>query len=146
MNSRFLDHLRRSATDIENAVVDEFLSGRIGRRALLRHGSVLGMSAPLIGALGFHARPARAAGKPGGVLRVGMPVPAGAINPVTVADTGGICMLSQVAEYLAISNPDLTLRPVLAESWRPNDDGSVWTFKIRKGVKFHDGQTMTATD
>jgi peptide/nickel transport system substrate-binding protein len=146
MNNRSLDRLRRAASNIENAVVDEFLSGRIGRRDLLRHGLVLGMSAPLIGALGFHARPARAAGKPGGVLRVGMPVPAGAINPVTIADTGGICMLSQVAEYLAISNPDLTLRPVLAESWHPNDDGSVWTFTIRKGVKFHDGQTLTATD
>jgi peptide/nickel transport system substrate-binding protein len=146
MNRRSLDHLRRSATDTENAVVDEFLAGRIGRRDLLRHGGVLGVSMPLIGALGFSARPARAAGKPGGVLRVGMPVPAGAINPVTVADTGGICMLSQVAEYLAISNPDLTLRPVLAESWRPNYDGSVWTFKIRKGVKFHDGQTLTAAD
>jgi peptide/nickel transport system substrate-binding protein len=146
MNSRSLDRLRRSATDIENAVVDEFFAGRIGRRDLLRHGGVLGMSAPLIGALGFHARPARAAGKPGGVLRVGMPVPAGAINPVTIADTGGICMLAQVAEYLVISNPDLTLRPVLAESWRPNDDGSVWTFKIRKGVKFHDGQRLTAID
>ncbi len=127
-------------------MVDEFLAGRIGRRDLLRHGSVLGMSMPLIGALGFSARPARAAGNQGGVIRVGMPVPAGAINPVTIADTGGICMLAQVAEYLAISNPDLTLRPVLAESWRPNDDGSVWTFKIRKGVKFHDGQTLTATD
>jgi peptide/nickel transport system substrate-binding protein len=146
MNSRLLDRLRRAASDVENATIDEFLAGRIGRRDLLRHGGVLGMSAPLIGALGFSARPARAAGKVGGVLRVGMPVPAGAINPVTIADTGGICMLAQVAEYLAISNPDLTLRPVLAESWRPNDDGSIWTFKIRKGVKFHDGQTMTATD
>jgi peptide/nickel transport system substrate-binding protein len=146
MNNGSLDRLRRAASDVENAVVDELLAGRIGRRDLLRYGGVLGMSAPLIGALGFHARPARAAGKPGGVLRVGMPVPAGAINPVTIADTGGICMLAQVAEYLAISNPDLTLRPVLAESWHPNDDGSVWTFKIRKGVKFHDGQTLTATD
>jgi peptide/nickel transport system substrate-binding protein len=146
MNRRSLDRLRRAASDVENAMVDEFLAGRIGRRDLLRHGSVLGMSMPLIGALGFSARPARAAGNQGGVIRVGMPVPAGAINPVTIADTGGICMLAQVAEYLAISNPDLTLRPVLAESWRPNDDGSVWTFKIRKGVKFHDGQTLTATD
>jgi peptide/nickel transport system substrate-binding protein len=75
-----------------------------------------------------------------------MTVPVGAINPLTIGDTGGICMMSQVGEYLAVSGPDLTLRPVLAESWKPNDDGSVWTFKIRKGVKFHNGQTMTATD
>jgi peptide/nickel transport system substrate-binding protein len=146
MNSRLLDRLRRSATEIENATIDEFLAGHIGRRALLRHGSVLGMSLPSIGALGLTPMRAQAAGKPGGVIRVGMPVPAGAINPITVADTGGVCMLSQTGEYLAVSDPDLTLRPVLAESWKPNDDGSVWTFKIRKGVKFHNGQVLTAAD
>jgi peptide/nickel transport system substrate-binding protein len=75
-----------------------------------------------------------------------MTVPAGAINPLTIGDTGGICMMSQVGEYLAVSDPDLRLRPVLAESWKPNDDGSIWTFKIRKGVKFHNGQTLTAAD
>lgn len=131
---------------MENATIDEFLAGHIGRRAFLRHGSVLGISAPLIGALGLSASSARAGGKQGGVVRVGMPMPAGAINPLTVADTGGICMLSQAGEYLAVSDPDLTLRPVLAESWKPNDDGSVWTFKIRTGVKFHNGQTLTAAD
>ena len=146
MVSRRLDRLRRFATDVENAVIDEFLSGHIGRRALLRHGSVLGMAAPLIGALGFAPRPADAAGRQGRPVRIGMTVPAGAINPLTVADTGGICMMSQVGEYLAVSDPDLTLRPQLAESWKPNDDGSVWTFKIRKGVKFHNGQILTAID
>lgn len=145
MNRRLLDSLRRGATEIENATIDEFLAGRIGRRELLRFGSVLGMSATLIGAIAV--RPGHAAtGRPGCVMRVGMQVPAGAINPVTVGDTGGICMLSQTGEYLAVSDPDLTLRPVLAESWRPNEDGSVWTFKIRKGVKFHNGQILTAAD
>ena len=146
MNSSLLNRLRRAATEVENAAIDEFLAGHIGRRALLRYSSVLGMSAPLIGALGFSTRPARGANMRGGVVRVGMPVPAGAIDPITVGDTGGICMLSQVGEYLAVSDPNLTLYPVLAESWRPNDDGSVWTFKIRNGVKFHNGQTLTAAD
>src|ERR1700735_2475020 len=146
MNNRLLDHLRRSATDIENAVIDEFRAGRIGRRALLRHGAVLGMSAALIAALGFPMLSARAAAGQSRPVRVGMTVPAGAINPLTVGDTGGICMMSQVGEYLAVSDPDLTLRPVLAESWKPHADGSVWTFKIRKGVRFHNGQALTAAD
>src|SRR5262249_22687842 len=42
--------------------------------------------------------------------------------------------------------PDLVLRPVLAESWSSNQDGSLWTFKIRKGVTFHDGRPLTAAD
>jgi peptide/nickel transport system substrate-binding protein len=96
--------------------------------------------------LGMSPRPAAAAGAPGGTIRVAMTVPAGAIDPVTVADNGGLVMLAQTGEYLALSGPDLKLQPVLAESWKPNEDGSVWTFTLRKGVKFQNGQTMTADD
>ena len=43
-------------------------------------------------------------------------------------------------------HPDLTLQPVLATSWTPNGNADVWTFKIRQGVKFHDGPPLTADD
>ena len=36
--------------------------------------------------------------------------------------------------------------PRLAESWKPNKDGTQWTFKIRQGVNFQDGKPMTAED
>jgi peptide/nickel transport system substrate-binding protein len=35
---------------------------------------------------------------------------------------------------------------MLALSWKPNSDGSVWTFNLRPGVTFHNGQPMTADD
>ncbi|MDB5555155.1 MAG: peptide transporter substrate-binding protein, partial [Rhizobium sp.] len=82
----------------------------------------------------------------GGTIRVGQIVPAAAIEPVKLADGGGITVISQTAETLVLSGKDLVARPLLAESWAPNKDGSVWTFKIRKGVKFHDGREMTAKD
>lgn len=34
--------------------------------------------------------------------------------------------------------------PVLAESWAPNADQSVWTFTLREGVTFHDGTPVDA--
>ena len=43
-------------------------------------------------------------------------------------------------------NEDLTPRPELAEEFSANADNSEWTFKIRKGVKFHDGSSFTADD
>ena len=137
-------------SSIEDALVDELVAGRISRREFLRHGSVLGLSIPLLSALAGLPPRAGAEGNrasdSGGTIRVGMPVPAGPIDPLTVADTGGVCLLSQAGEYLAISTPDVGLTPALAESWKPNRDGSVWTFKIRRGVTFHSGQAMTAAD
>ncbi len=42
--------------------------------------------------------------------------------------------------------PKFELRPGLAESWRPTDNPLVWEFKLRKGVKFHNGEPFTAHD
>jgi peptide/nickel transport system substrate-binding protein len=130
--------------------VDEFLAGRIGRRSFLRHGSVLGLSLPvmagLMGTLGMAVGQARAAGKAGGTVRAGVAMPRGAIDPVVFNDSGSYQLVFQTAEFLCITEPDLTLRPVLAESWSANEDGSVWTFKLRRGVKFHDGSGFGADD
>ncbi len=147
-----IDALRRTLGALANDLVDELVAGRVDRRGFLRHGSLLGLALPLLGGiastLGAVAapRPARAAGKPGGTIRVALTVPAGAIDPVTIADNGGLTMLIQGAEFLCLLQPDLTLKPVLAESWTHNDDGSVWTFKLRPGVKYHSGGTMVADD
>ncbi|MBV9219948.1 MAG: ABC transporter substrate-binding protein [Methylobacteriaceae bacterium] len=151
-DDKAIDAARYRLNEIENDLVDELAAGRIGRREFLRHGAVLGLSVPflssLAGAFGLTAvapRMARAAAA-GGLIRVACTVPAGAVEPVTVDDNGGLLMLHQTGEFLSISGPDLVLRPHLAESWKPNGDGTVWTFKIRQGVKFQNGKTMTAED
>jgi peptide/nickel transport system substrate-binding protein len=107
----------------------------------------LPLLASLAGAFGASmvAMP-RIAGAAGGTVKVATTVPAAAIDPVTVADGGGLLMLQQTGEFLTISGADLRLRPGLATSWKPNNDGSVWTFTLRKGVKFHNGKSMGADD
>jgi peptide/nickel transport system substrate-binding protein len=131
------DRFRRNRSVIENHLIDGLLDGRVNRREFLRHGSVIGMSVPLLSAilgtagLGTFAKPARAA-TPGGTLRVAQIVPR-AIDPVTIADNGGIVVLSQVAETGPFgTDPSHRCSPKSTQS-----DGTVWTFKIRKGVKFH---------
>ena len=53
-------------------------------------------------------------------------------------------MNGQVYEALVTRDAKLKLEPELAESWEAGADG--WTFKLRKGVKFHDGADFTAED
>jgi peptide/nickel transport system substrate-binding protein len=36
--------------------------------------------------------------------------------------------------------------PGLAESWESNEDATVWTFRLRENVLFHDGSTLHAND
>ena len=47
---------------------------------------------------------------------------------------------------LVTMNPDGTAQEELAVSWETNDDSTVWTFKLREGVKFHDGSDFTSED
>jgi len=154
---RRLDAIRRGSTELENNFIDEFAAGRLSRKEFVRRGVVAGLSMPLLTAIvaacgGANSSSSPASGgssgpaKPGGVIKAGIVTPTAAINPVTVADQGGLDMLGQTGEYLAISNSSLQLVPVLAESWSANADSSVWTFKLRSGVKFHNGAPFTADD
>lgn len=53
---------------------------------------------------------------------------------------------SKIYDGLLEYNFDLSPRPCLAESYNISKDGKTITFKIRKGVKFHDGKPLTAED
>jgi peptide/nickel transport system substrate-binding protein len=148
----FIDAIRRRSSEAENHLVDEYVAGRLSRRELLRRGSVFGMSAPLLGGLvggldllGLSSAHA-ATGKPGGTIRAALTMPAGAIDPMTVADAAGTTILQQTGEFLVMDNANLRLKPALATSWKPNADATVWTFKLRSGVKFQNGHVLVADD
>jgi len=75
---------------------------------------------------------------------------AGASDPVVldgalVSDGESLRVITQLFETLVALKAGTTEpEPGLAESWEANDDGTVWTFKIRQGVKFHDGTDLDA--
>ena len=86
----------------------------------------------------------------GGEATGGTLVFAGASDPVAldgalVSDGESIRVITQIFETLVALKPGTTEpEPGLAESWEANDDGTVWTFKIREGVTFHDGEPLNA--
>jgi len=158
IDHRRLGRLRQDQGDIANHIIDEFAAGRLSRRDFIRRASVVGISVPVLGsvlaACGSSSSSSAksgtsssaATGAAGAVIKAGITTPTGAINPVTVPDQGGLDMLAQTGEYLCLSTQTLTLQPVLATSWTPNAAADVWTFKIRQGVKFHNGAALTADD
>ncbi|MBA2332554.1 MAG: ABC transporter substrate-binding protein [Actinobacteria bacterium] len=151
---RRLDEFRRDeAGPLENALFDDLSSGEMDRQEFVRRASVLGLSMTMIGtALGaFGASPALGGSaaptvRTGGRIRVGIippPVAAGLdphlYNNVGDLETGGIA-----GEFLTRATPSLSLLPELATSWRPNANATVWTFALRRGVRFQSGQAFNA--
>ncbi|WP_420628942.1 ABC transporter substrate-binding protein [Candidatus Leptofilum sp.] len=68
------------------------------------------------------------------------------INPATSFSNDSL-ITSNCYETLTFYNaPGSTevISPKLAESWEVNEDNTVWTFKIREGVTFHDGEPLNA--
>ena len=55
-------------------------------------------------------------------------------------------LFNWVYNGLVFADGQANITPDLAESWTVSDDGTVYTFQIRQGVKFHDGSDMTADD
>jgi peptide/nickel transport system substrate-binding protein len=69
------------------------------------------------------------------------------LNPILQSDTVSGAITDRVFDALVQGDPKTgTPIPSLAESWTISPDGLVFTFKLRGGVKFHDGKPMTAED
>jgi peptide/nickel transport system substrate-binding protein len=73
--------------------------------------------------------------------------PAPGLDPTSApAAAIGEIVHYNVLEGLTKVNLNGTISPLLAESWTIDPDGKLYTFKLRKGVKFHDGEDFDASD
>ena len=132
-------------------LVENLRQKKIDRREFLRTSTLLGLSAtaaygiagqitgqPLIGA-------AHAASGKGGVLQVSMEIQE-MTDPATYDWTPKANVSRHFLEYLAKTGPDNITRPYLAEKWEASDDLKTWTFNLRKGVKWNNGDEFNADD
>lgn len=166
------DRVRRHASAVEVDHVEAYAQGRISRRDFVRRGTVIGLSMPFMAAVitacgddgggstttkaggatttgaaaSTTAAPVAGSIKDGGTLRIATQLPSGPLDPVAMDNLGTYTIVTQSFEYLCGKGKGADLAPALAESWKPNADGSVWTFSLRKGVKWHDGSPLTADD
>jgi peptide/nickel transport system substrate-binding protein len=67
-------------------------------------------------------------------------------NPGIDRDSNSDTVLHHVIEGLVAHREDLSVAPMLAESWEISDDGKTYSFKLRDGLTFHNGQKVTSED
>jgi peptide/nickel transport system substrate-binding protein len=150
---RRLEAWRAEASDPQNTVVDDLFAGECDRAGFIQRATMFGLSVPAISAALVMAGETPVAfakgtrGKAGGRLRLGLtPIPKGNLEPWTYQETAALQLGGISGEFLNRNRQNLTLAPELAVSWKPNNDATEWTYKLRQGVKFANGKPMTADD
>ena len=148
----------RKPTDSDHPKVHEAFgllkAGRMDRREFIRLAALLGTSAASAYALAGLPAPAFAASalpfpsddpkaKAGGILKIAMQVQK-MEDPATYSWVPMSNQTRHTLEYVTITGPDNVTRPMLAESWTAGEDLKSWTFSLRKGVMWHNGEELTA--
>lgn len=112
------------------------LRGRMARVV-----AVLGLTAALV----LPAAAPAAAADPA-VLKIGTTQDLDSLNPYQTALLVGYEIFTLNYDMLVGFGPDNETVPGYADSWTQSADGLTWTFKIRDGMKWSDGQPATAED
>src|SRR4051812_10953512 len=85
--------------------------------------------------------------KRGGSITIARIEGSQSFDKTTVFQNESIWLTEQLMESLyTVAQDGKTLKPWLATSYTQSDDGKTYTFKLRSGVKFSNGQTMTSAD
>lgn len=129
---------RKSADHLSRTSVDR-------RRFMVA--TAMGLVFPI--ALSTADRVMAAAPKRGGRLRLGSTggATSDTLDPALILDIYmNLVSFGQLRNCLTEIAADGSLVPELAESWEASPDAKVWTLKLRKGVEFHNGKSLTATD
>jgi len=82
----------------------------------------------------------------GGVYRRPLENAPGTLDPASVNDIFARTIAQQIFDGLVQYDESLGIRPAIATSWKSSRDGRIWTFALKKGVKFHHGREVTAED
>lgn len=150
----------RMTQKIHPAVMDarhDLQRGKVSRREFLHLATLLGVSVTtaqaLVAGQGQSQGTTKAIGglvnkeivRRGGTMRIGSAVQR-VDHPARLAWVEAANQLRQVAEYLTETGPDNITRPWLLERWEPDEQVKTWTLYLRKGIRFNNGDELTADD
>jgi peptide/nickel transport system substrate-binding protein len=119
------------------------------RRQFLKQAALMGLSTSAAQALLIKNPILVTAGpspKRGGTVRVTGHHEISTLSPDDAGPTVHWTIVTQIHNALLEINENYVIDKVLAENYQAAPDGSVYRFKLRRGVKFHDGKEFTADD
>ena len=122
--------------------------GKLSRREFIRMSTLLGVSAftaTQMAGLGWVKKAFAGNIKRGGTMRVATSLQKIA-HPANYSWIAGSNVTRQVAEYLTLTDGKNITHPYLLENWEASDDLKTWTFNLRKGVTFNNGDAFVADD
>ena len=128
-------------------LTSEAITGKIDRRQFMQGALTFGIG--VTAASGLWTREVAAqTPKSGGSFRVGLDDgnTADSLDPATYNSRFMITMAHTKNNFLTEIAPDNQVAGELAESFESSKDAKTWTFRIRKGVEFHNGKTFDAND
>ncbi|MCR9151370.1 MAG: ABC transporter substrate-binding protein [Rhodobacteraceae bacterium] len=123
------------------------VQGKHSRRAFLGRAGALGVTAAMANTM--LATAVRAQGpKKGGTLRMGLQggSTTDSMDPALATNQVALMVIRLWGEPLVELTDDGGIEGKVAESFESTPDAQVWTFKVRKGITFSNGQPVTATD
>lgn len=124
----------------------QLTQGKITRRAFMEGAAAAGIAASAATVMMNNA--VAATPKRGGHMRIGMGhgSTTDSLDPATYENGFMNTMAHTLHGRLTEIDSNNGVAPELAESWEASSDASQWTFKLRKGLEFHNGKSITADD
>lgn len=125
---------------------NKLATGRIDRRQFIMSALAAGVILPA--AMSMADRAQAATPQSGGFLRVGHGhgSTTDSLDPGTYEHEFTVGLSYATGNHLTEIGPDGILRPELCESYEASADAAIWRFKLRSGVTFHNGKSLTTED
>ncbi|MBW1982787.1 MAG: ABC transporter substrate-binding protein [Deltaproteobacteria bacterium] len=95
---------------------------------------------------GKQASQPKAGAHQGGTYRAALPWSPKSLDPAVATDIYAVTIIEQVFDGLVQFDQHLNVVPALAKDWQVTADGRTYIFQLRRGVKFHNGRQVTASD
>ncbi len=131
-----------------NGLKEDLDKGKLSRREFLRYATLLGVTATVASQMIGVTWPKKlfaANIKRGGILKVSQQIQK-IDHPARYSWLMPSNSMRMVFEYMTLTDSDNVTHPYLCESWSASDDLKTWTWNVRKGVKFNNGDPFTADD